>query len=130
MERGVSGGYSDTWRRLADALDVTVDSLIEDFSPKVSSLLTVERALSLSPETFAGEVKEAETGRLHKVLASLVGDDVPRTRGDLKAGVQGIPQNAFSLALEIRSELIGRGEKPPEEKLPVFKRRLKALHLA
>ncbi len=107
-----------------------MDSLIEDFSPKVSSLLTVERALSMSPESFAREIKAAETDRLHKVLAGLVGDDVRRTRGDLKAGVQGIPQKAFSLALEIRSELIGRGEKPPENRLPAFKRRLVALHLA
>jgi len=107
-----------------------VDSLIEDFSPKVSSLLTVERALSMSPETFAREIKAAETDRLRKVLAGLVGDDLTRTRADLKIRVEGIPQEAFSLALEVRSELIERGEKAPEEKLPVFKRRLRALHLA
>jgi hypothetical protein len=81
-------------------------------------------------ESFARVVKDSETEQLHKVLAELVGDDVPRPRGELKAGTQGIPQNAFSLALEVRAELIERGEKPPENRLPAFKRRLKALHLA
>jgi hypothetical protein len=118
-------------RKLAGALGVDVSELVEDFySPKDSSLLTPERALKMPRETFARVVKDSETAQLHKVLASLVGDDIPRTRADLKAGVQGIPQHAFSLALEVRAELIERGEKPPEEKLPVFKRRLKALHLA
>jgi hypothetical protein len=84
----------------------------------------------MSPETFAREIKAAETDRLRKVLAGLVGDDLTRTRADLKAGVEGISPDAFSLALEIRSELIGRGEKPPENRLPVFKARLVALHLA
>ncbi len=120
-----------TLRKLADALGIDVSELVEDFySPKDSSLLSVERALSMSPEAFLREIKATETDRLYKVLAGLVGDDVRRTRGDLKVGVQGIPQNAFSLALEVRAELIGRGEKPPEEKLPVFRRRLVALHLA
>jgi hypothetical protein len=58
-----------------------------------------------------------------------VGDDFPRTRKDIKTGIQGIAQNAFSLALEVRAELIERGEKAPENQLPTFKRRLEALHL-
>jgi transcriptional regulator with XRE-family HTH domain len=130
LERGSSHGYPETWKRLAVALDVTVDDLLEDFyAPKDSSLLTVERAIRMSRELFSREVKTAETDRLHKLLAELVGDDVPRTLKDLKAGVQGIEQNAFSLALEVRAELIERGEKSPENKLPTFKRRLEALHL-
>jgi len=131
LERGSSHGYPETWKRLAVALDVTVDDLLEDFyAPKDSSLLTVERALSMSPEDFARAIKVAETDRLHKVLAGLVGDDTPRTLKDLMAGRQGLPQEAFSLALEVRAELIERGQKSPENKLPIFKRRLRALHLA
>ncbi len=120
-----------TLRKLAGALGIDVSELVEAFySPKDSSLLTGERALKMPRERLAREIKDSETEQLHKVLAELVGDDVPRPRGELKAGTQGIPQNAFSLALEVRAELIERGEKPPEKKLPIFKRRLVALHLA
>ncbi len=108
-----------------------VDELLKEFRPpKERGLLTGERALKMPRENFERVVKDSETEQLHKVLAELVGDDVRRARGELKAGTQGIPQNAFSLALEVRAELIERGEKPPEEKLPIFKRRLVALHLA
>jgi len=109
-----------------------VDELLKEFRPpKERGLLTAERALKMPRESFARVVKDSETEQLHKVLAGLVGDDVPHTRKeDVKARAQGIAQPAFSLALEVRAELIGRGEKPPEEKLPVFKRRLVALHLA
>ncbi len=131
MERGASHGHGDTWRRLADALDVTVDELLEDFySPKDSSLLTPERALKMPRERLAREIKTEATDRLHKLLGTLVGDDFTRSRADLKIRVEGIPQEAFSVALEVRAELIGRGEKPPENRLPVFKARLVALHLA
>ena len=130
LERGSSHGYPETWKRLAAALQVSVDDLLEDFyAPKGSSLLSVERALRLTREVFAAEIKGAETEQLHKLLAELVGDDIPRTRGDVKAGVHGITPDAFSLALEVRRELIERGEKPPESRLPTFKRRLEALHL-
>ena len=130
LERGSSHGYPETWKRLAAALKVTVDDLLEDFyAPKDSSLLSAERALRMTRESFAAEIKGTETGQLHKLLAQLVGDDIPRTHKDLKAGVQGITQDAFSLALEVRAELIERGEKSPENRLPTFKRRLEALHL-
>ncbi len=130
LERGSSHGYPETWQRLAAALSVTVDDLLEDFyAPKGSSLLSVERALRLTREVFAAEIKGAETERLHKLLAELVADDIRRTRKDVEAGIQGIPQDAFSLALEVRAELIERGEKSPENQLPIFKRRLEALHL-
>jgi transcriptional regulator with XRE-family HTH domain len=130
LERGSSHGYPETWKRLADALEVTVDDLLEDFyAPKDSSLLSAGRALRLRREVFAAEVKGAETEQLHKLLAELVGDDTPRTREALKTGEQGIAQDAFARALEVRAELIERGEKSPENQLPTFKRRLEALHL-
>jgi hypothetical protein len=115
---------------LAHALGVDVSELVEDFYPKERGLLTPERALKMPRERLAREIKDSTTDRLHKLLGALVGDDLTRTHADLKAGVEGISPDAFSLALEIRSELIGRGEKPPENQLPAFKRRLKALHLA
>jgi len=131
LERGTSHGHGDTWRRLADGLGVTVDELLEDFySPKDSSLLTPERALKMPRERLAREIKDSTADQLHKLLGALVGDDLTRSRADLKAGVEGISPDAFSVAIEVRAALIGRGEKPPEEKLPVFKRRLVALHLA
>jgi transcriptional regulator with XRE-family HTH domain len=130
LERGSSHGYPKTWKRLASALEVTIDDLLEDFYfPKDSSLLSAERALRLTGEAFAAEIKGAETKQLHKLLAELVGDDIPRTRKDVKAGVEGIAQDAFTLALEVRAELIERGEKSPENRLPTFKRRLEVLHL-
>lgn len=131
LERGSSHGYPETWKRLATALKVSVDDLLEDFyAPKDSSLLSAERALRLTREVFAAEIKGAETGQLHKLLAELVGDDFPRNRKDLKAGRgEGIPAEAFSRALEVRAELIERGEKSPEGQLPAFRDRLEALHL-
>ncbi len=119
-----------TLRKLASALGVDVSELIEDFySPIDSSLLSAERALKMTPETFTREIKTTDTERLHKVLSGLVGDDAPRTLEDVKAGREAISQKAFSLALEIRAELIERGERGPEDRLPIFKRRLQALHL-
>jgi transcriptional regulator with XRE-family HTH domain len=120
-----------TLRKLAEALGVDVSELVEDFySPKDSSLLTPERALKMPRERFAAEIKGAETEPLHKLLGALVGDDLPRTRKDLKAGRrEAIPEEAFSRALEVRAELIERGEKSPESQLPAFKKRLEVLHL-
>ncbi len=119
-----------TLRKLAGALGVDVSELVEDFySPKDSSLLTPERALKMPRERLAREIKNSATDRLHKLLGALVGDDHTRTRTDLKTGVKGIPPDAFSVAIEVRAELIERGEKPPENRLPAFKRRLEALHL-
>jgi transcriptional regulator with XRE-family HTH domain len=131
LERGSSHGYPETWKRLASALKVTVDDLLEDFyAPKDSSLLSAERALRMQREIFLREIKSVEDSRLHKLLSELVGDDAPRTLEDLKAGRgKGNLDEAFSLAIEVRAELIDRGEKAPEENLPVFKRRLEALHL-
>ena len=107
-----------------------VEELLKDFRPpKERGLLTGERALKMPRESFARAVKDSETEQLHKLLAELVGDDIPRTRKDVKAGVQGITPDAFALALEVRAELIERGEKSPEKRLPTFKRRLEALHL-
>lgn len=107
-----------------------VEELLQDFRPpKERGLLTGEQALKMTRERFAKAVKDAEMGQLHKLLAELVGDDLTRTLNDAKAGVEGIPQEAFSLALEVRAELIERGEKAPENQLPTFKRRLEALHL-
>lgn len=119
-----------TLRKLADALGVDVSELVEDFySPKDSSLLTAERALKMPRESLERAIKAEATDRLHKLLAELVGDDITRSRSDLKTGVEGIPPNAFSVALEVRAKLIERGEESPENRLPVFKRRLEALHL-
>jgi transcriptional regulator with XRE-family HTH domain len=131
LERGSSHGYPVTWKRLADALQVTVDDLLEDFyAPKDSSLLSAERALRLTREVFTAEIKGAETEQLHKLLAELMGDDIARTHKELKAGRgRALPGEVFSRALEVRAELIERGEKPPENRLPIFKRRLEALHL-
>jgi transcriptional regulator with XRE-family HTH domain len=120
-----------TLRKLAGALEVDVSELVEAFYyPKDSSLLTPERALKMPRERLAREIKDSTTDQLHKLLGALVGDDLTRSRADFKAGVEGISPDAFSVAIEVRAELIERGEKPPENRLPAFKRRLKALHLA
>lgn len=131
LERGSSHGYPETWKRLADALKVTIDDLLEDFyAPKDSSLLSAERALRLTREVFTAEIKGAETEQLHKLLAELVGDDTTGTYKELKVGRgEAIPEEAFSRALEVRAELIERGERSPEKGLPTFKQRLEALHL-
>jgi hypothetical protein len=118
-------------RKLAGALGIDVSELVEAFySPKDSSLLTPERALKMPRERLAREIKGSTTGQLHKLLGALVGDDFTRSRADLNAGVEAISPDAFSVAIEVRAALIGLGEKPPEENLPIFKRRLVALHLA
>lgn len=120
-----------TLRKLADALGVDVSELVEDFyAPKDSGLLTAERALNLQYEVFASEINMADTARLHKLLAELVGDDVTKTKKDLKARREPISQDAFMLALEVRAELLKRGEEPPEKQLPVFRDRLEALRIA
>ncbi len=120
-----------TLRKLAGALGIDVSELVEAFYfPKDSSLLTPERALKMPRERLAREIKNSTTDQLHKLLGALVGDDLTRSRANLNAGVEAISPDAFSLALEVRAELIERGEKPPEENLPIFKRRLVALHLA
>ena len=107
-----------------------VEELLKDFRPpKERDLLTAEQALNLRDEVFTSEMRHAETGQLLKLLAELVGDDVTKAKEDVKAGVQGIGQDAFMRALEVRAELIERGEKSPESQLPAFKRRLEALHL-
>jgi transcriptional regulator with XRE-family HTH domain len=119
-----------TLRKLAEALGVDVSELVEDFyAPKDSSLLSAERALNLQYEVFVSEMGHAETNQLHKLLAELVGDDVPNTKGDLKAGWEPISPGAFMLALEVRGELLKRGERSPEKGLPTFKQRLEALLL-
>ena len=121
-----------TLRKLADALGVDVSELVEDFyAPKDSSLLSVERALRMQRDLFLHEIKIVEVSRLDKLLSGLVGDDAPHTLEDLKEGRdKDISDEAFSRALDVRAELIKRGEAAPEESLPVFKRRLKALYLA
>lgn len=120
-----------TLRKLAHALGVDVSELVEDFyAPKDSSLLSAERALRLTREVFTAETKTADTAQLHKLLAELIGDDIARTQEELKAGRgREISGEVFSRALEVRAELIERGEKPPENRLPIFKQKLEALHL-
>lgn len=107
-----------------------VEELLQDFRPpKERGLLTAERALNLQYEVFVSEMRRAETGQLHKLIAELVGDDVTKTKADLKAGREPISQTTFMLALEVRKELIERGEKSPEGQLPAFRDRLEALYL-
>ncbi len=107
-----------------------IEELLRDFrSPKERGLLTAERALNLQYEMFISEMKTAETNQLHKLLAELVGDDLTKTKEDLKAGLEGISQVAFMLALEVRAELLKRGEEPPENQLPAFRDRLEALRI-
>jgi excisionase family DNA binding protein len=105
-----------------------VEELLQDFRPpKDLGLLTAERALNLQDEVFVSEMERAETNQLHKLLAELVGDDVTKTKEDLKAGREPISQGAFMLALVVRAELLKRGEDPPERQLPAFRDRLEAL---
>lgn len=107
-----------------------IEELLQDFRPpKERGLLTAERALNLQYEVFVSEMRHAETGQLHKLLAELVGDDVTKSKDDLKAGREPISQEAFMLALEIRAELLKRGEEPPEKQLPAFRKRLEALRI-
>jgi transcriptional regulator with XRE-family HTH domain len=120
-----------TLRKLAEALGVDVSELVEDFyAPKDSSLLSAERSLRLTEEVFAAEVKTAETDQLRKLLSQLVGDDLVRSRGEFKAGKgEAIQAEAFTRALQVRAELIKRGESEPEAGLPAFRDRLEALEL-
>ena len=121
-----------TLRKLASALGVDVAELAEDFylDPKGGSLLTAERALRMSNEAFTAELKTTEASRLLRLLSQLVGDDITKTRADLKAGGgDAISQRSFALALEVRAEILRRGGAAPEESLPAFRRRLEALHL-
>jgi excisionase family DNA binding protein len=107
-----------------------IEELLQDFRPpKELDLLTAKRALNLQYEVFLSEMRHTETNQLHKLLAELVGDDVPKTKADLKAGREGISQGAFMLALEVRGELLKRGEESPENGLPLFRDRLKALRI-
>jgi excisionase family DNA binding protein len=107
-----------------------IEELLQDFRPpKELGLLTAEQALNLQYEVFVSEMGHAETERLHKLLAELVGDDITKSKAELKAGREPISQSAFMLALEVRAELLKRGEDPPERGLPAFRDRLEALHL-
>ncbi len=132
VENGRRKANPSTLRKLADALGVEVVDLLEvQERPKVPRIFSAEWALKVSHEEMQREIKTADTAQLHKLLAELVGDDSPQAIQDLRAKRSpAIPQEAFSRALEVRAVLIERGEHAPESRLPVFRARLEALHLA
>ena len=133
LERGLRKPRPVTLAKLAEALGIEVAELLEiAHPPKEPRPLSAEWALSVPREKLEREIKEADAGLLHKLLAELTGDEYPRTREDLRSGKERSEQGggrieAFSRAYDVWEELRERGEEAPEQGLPAFRKYLEAL---
>ncbi len=135
IERGVRTPHTLTLAKLANALEVDLDELLEDEAPKGRSPHPENWASSYPDEGFRRAVEEAPTEELREAIKSHVGNRPAQTLEDYRRDnptaktVGEARVRVFAHALIVDQELRSRGEEPPGDYLPDFRDWLKATGL-
>jgi transcriptional regulator with XRE-family HTH domain len=134
IERGVRTPHTLTLAKLANALEVDLDELLEDEAPKDRAPQQLEWVLSVADvEMLRHRLRDVPTELLRGWIKALAGNQRHKTIEDMKSreGMnEAVAQSLLMFrATILREELLRREDEDPKDYLPDLRKHLDALGL-
>ncbi len=134
IERGVRTPHTLTLAKLANALEVDLDELLEDEAPKGRAPQQLEWVLSVADvEMLRHRLRDVPTELLRGWIKALAGNQRHKTIEDMKSreGInEAVAQSLLMFrATILRDELLRREDEDPKDYLPDLRKHLDALGL-